>query len=150
MKNAVSNMKVKYETLVIIWGALLASQAVFLLLIYLVKPELFAFDFRRPFFGEQPLIILLFAVAALVFFILSFVLRNQHMRRAVVDQDAGCVQTGLVLGCALSEASSLLGVILAFAFDYHYFFLWIALGMLGVLFHFPRRNNLLAAGDNQL
>ena len=145
MKNPVSNMKVKYETLVIIWGALLTSQAVFLLLICLIKPELFAFDFTRPFFGNQPLIVFLFAVVALIFFILSFVLRNQHMRRAVIDQDAGCVQTGLVLGCALSEASSLLGVVLAFAFDYHYFFLWIALGIIGVLFHFPRRDNLMAA-----
>ena len=150
MKNAVSNMKVKYETLVIIWGALLSSQVMFLLLIYLVKPELYAIDFTHSFFGEQPLIVLLFGIAALVFFVLSFVLRNQHMRRAVVDQDAGCVQTGLVLGCALSEVSSLLGVVLAFAFDYHYFFLWIALGMLGVLFHFPRRDNLLAAGYKQL
>ncbi len=141
----VSDIKVKYETLVIIWGALLSSQILFLLLIFILKPELFAFDFSLPFLGGQPLVVLVFAAAAVTLFILSFVLRNQHIRRSVVDQDAGCVQTGLVLGCALSEISSLLGVVLAFVFDYSYFYLWIAIGILGVLLHFPRRDSLLAA-----
>jgi hypothetical protein len=139
---------VKYQTLVIIWGALLVSQVMFLLVIYAVKPELFTFDFSQPYFGKHPIVIVLFAAAAIAVFVLSFVLRNQHMRRAVIDRDAGCVQTGLVLGCALSEISSLLGVVLAFVFDYHYFYFWIALGMLGVLCHFPRRGQLQAAGDN--
>lgn len=141
-----SNVKVKYETLVVIWGALLFSQLIFLVLVYVIKPELFVFDFSPPLLGKHAIVTLLFAVAAVAVFILSFLLRRQHMRRAVIDQDAGCVQTGLVLGCALSEISSILGVVLAFVFDYHYFFLWIALGLIGVLCHFPRRHNLLAAG----
>lgn len=148
MKTPVSNVKVKYETLVIIWGALLASQALFVLVVYLAKPELFSFEFTQPFLGKHAIVTVLFAAAAIAVFVLSFVLRNQHMRRAVIDQDAGCVQTGLVLGCSLSEISSVLGVVLAFVFDYQYFFFWIALGLIGILFHFPRRNALLAAGDN--
>ncbi len=141
-----SNVKVKYQTLVIIWGALLVSQLMFLLVIYMVKPQLFTFDFSQPYFGKYPIVFVIFAVAAISVFVLSFVLRNQHIRRAVIDQDAGCVQTALVLGCALSEISSLLGVVLAFVFDYHYFYFWVALGMIGVLFHFPRKGNLHAAG----
>lgn len=140
-------MKVKYETLVIVWGALLVSQLVFLLIVYSAKPELFVFDFSQPLLGKHAIITVLFAAAAIAVFVLSFVLRNQHMRRAVIDQDAGCVQTGLLLGCALSEISALLGIVLAFVFDYEYFFLWIALGLIGVLCHFPRRQNLLDAGD---
>jgi hypothetical protein len=150
MRNRVSNVKVKYETLVIIWGALLASQAMFLLIVYLVKPQLFAFNFSDPLLGEHPIVTVLFAAAAITVFVLSFVLRNQHIRRSVVDQDAGCVQTGLVLGCALSEISSLLGLVLAFVFDYRYFFFWIALGVVGVLFHFPRRDYLAAASYKRL
>ena len=140
-----SNVKVKYQTLVAIWSALLVSQLMFLVMVYFIKPQLYTFDGSAPVLGEHPIVILLFAGAALGVFILSFVLRNQHIRRAVVDQDAGCVQTGLVLGCALSELSSLLGLVLAFVFEYPYFFLWIALGIIGVLFHFPRRNQLDAA-----
>lgn len=150
MKTPMSNVKVKYETLVIIWGALLASQLMFVLVVYLIKPELFTFDFLQPYFGKHPIVIVLFAAAAIAVFVLSFVLRNQHIRRAVIDQDAGCVQTALVLGCALSEISSLLGLVLAFVFDYHYFYFWVLLGLIGVLSHFPRRGHLLAAGDNKL
>lgn len=145
MKNSGSGPKVKYETLVIIWVALLMSQVLFLVLIFFVKPELFAFDFSKPPLGTQPLVVLVFAAMALIVFALSFVFRRQHLKRAVADQDATCVQTGLVLGCALSEICTFLGVVLAFAFDYQYFFLWIALGTLGVLLHFPRRENLIAA-----
>src|SRR5215218_1102792 len=150
MKTPMSNVKVKYATLVIIWGALLVSQLMFLLVIYLIKPELFTFDFSQPYFGKHPIVTVLFAAAAVSVFVLSFVLRNQHIRRAVIDQDAGCVQTALVLGCGLSEISSVLGVVLAFVFDYHYFYFWIALGVIGILCHFPRRGHLHAAGDKNV
>jgi len=137
---------VQYQTLVVIWLALLASQVMFLVVIYFVKPELFTIDLsRRPPLGEQPLVTLAFIASAIVFFVLSFVLARQHMRRAVEDQDAGCIQTGLVLGCALSEVPSLLGVMLAFVWEYQFFFAWIILGALGVLFHFPRKSSLDAA-----
>ena len=145
MDSPVSNVRVKYETLVTIWGGLLMSQIVFLVLVYFLKPDLFSSDFSQPLFGKHPIVIVLFAAAAIAVFVLSFLLRDQHIRRAVVDRDASCVQTGLLLGCALSEISSLLGLVLAFVFDYQYFFLWIALGLLGVLMHFPRKDNLRAA-----
>ena len=139
-------IEVKYETLVTLWFALLTSQVLFVVLVYFIKPGLLTFDFSRSFFGDSPLVTFVFAAIAIVFFILSFVLSRQHMRRAERDQDAGCVQTGLVLGCALAEVPSLLGLVLAFAFDHPYFYLWIVLGIIGVLAHFPRRGNLIAAG----
>ena len=138
-------INVEYNTLLMTWVALLNSQIVFLVLIYFIKPHLFAFDPTRSPFSEQPVITTVFALIAIVFFVLSFVLSRQHMQRAVQDQDAGCVQTGLILGCALSEVPSILGVILAFVFDHPYFYLWIALGIIGILFHFPRKGNLYAA-----
>lgn len=145
MRKRNNPMQVEYKTLVIIWFALLTSQVLFLLLVYFLKPELFVIDASRSLLADQPVITLVFAALALVFVILSFVLSRQHMRRAIEDQDAGCVQTGLVLGCALSEVPSLLGLVLAFAFDHPYFYLWIALGALGILLHFPRKGNLDAA-----
>lgn len=141
-------MQVEYKTLLVIWFALLTSQVIFLLLVYFVKPELFVLDASRSLLADQPLITIVFAGLALVFVVLSFVLSRQHIRRAIEDQDAGCVQTGLVLGCALSEVPSLLGLVLAFAFDHTYFYLWIALGAFGILLHFPRKGNLEAALEN--
>jgi hypothetical protein len=148
MESPVSNVRVKYQTLVALWGALLTSQIIFLVIVYSIKPDLFTLDLTQPFLGKHPIVIVLFAAAATAVFVLSFLLRNQHMRRAVRDQDTSCVQTGLLLGCALSEISSILGLVLAFVFDYQYFFAWIALGLIGVLLHFPRRTNLLAAERN--
>ena len=138
-------IKVEYQTLLILWLSLLSSQVLFLALVFFLKPELFAFDTSRSFFNDQPLITLVFAGIALAFFVLSIVLSRQHMRRAVEDQDAGCVQTSLLLGCALAEVPTLLGVLLAFAFDHPYFYLWIALGIVGILIHFPRKTSLDAA-----
>ena len=145
MSKSAEPVTVEYRSLVVIWGGLLFSQVMFAVVIYVIKPELYRFDPSQPFMSDKPLIVLVFAVAAVVVFSLSFILRNQYIRRAVDDRDAGCVQTGLALGGALSEMCSVLGVILALAFGYRYFFLWIALGLIGVLFHFPRKGNLDAA-----
>ena len=138
-------IKVEYRTLVVFWFALLTSQVLFLVAVYFAKPALFTFDTTRSVRGNNPYVTLAFAAIAIVFFILSFVLSYQHMRRAVRDHDAGCVQTALLLGCALSEVASVLGLLLALLFNYPYFYLWIALGALGVLMHFPRKGNLDAA-----
>jgi hypothetical protein len=143
-------VKIEYQTLVVIWFALLMSQVLFFVLIWFVKPELVSTRYLtagsfREVLGTQPLITLVFAGSALIFFVLSQAIARQHMRRAVRDHDAGCIQTGLVIGCALSEISSILGVILALLFNYPYFYLWIALGALGILMNFPRRSNLVAA-----
>jgi hypothetical protein len=102
-------------------------------------------DTGAPIFGEQPLIIVAFAASALVFLVLGFVISRQHIRRAELDQDAGCVQTGLVLGCALSEVPSIFGLLLAFIWEYQYFYFWIVLSIIGILIHFPRRGDLDAA-----
>ena len=139
-------IKVEYRTLVAIWLGLLASQLIFVVAVYFAKPELLTPDTTRSFRGDNPYVTLAFAVIAFAFFILSFVLSHQHVRRAVRDQDAECVQTALLLGCALSEVASVLGLLLALLFDYPYFYLWIALGTLGVLMHFPRKRTLHAAG----
>jgi len=145
MMSKTKPIRVEYQTLVIIWFLLLISQVLFLVAVYLLRPALFPFDTSRSFLGDNPYVTIAFAALAFIFFILSFVLGRQHMRRAVQDQDAGCVQTGLVLGCALSEVASIFGMILAILFEHPYFYLWIVLGTLGILLHFPRKGNLDAA-----
>lgn len=146
-------IQVSYQTLVIVWFAVLTSQLIFFGLVWFTKPELFSAaatnaardGLSKAFFGEMPLVTFAFVVVSIVFLLLSFVLSRQHIRRALQDRDATCVQTGLVLGCALSEVPSLLGIILAFVFNHPYFFVWIAMSVIGILFHFPRKANLDAA-----
>jgi O-antigen/teichoic acid export membrane protein len=139
------NVEQSYKTLVIIWFALLVSQIMFLVVIFFAKPEVYRFDFTKPFLGGNPPLIIVFAVLAITNFALSFVMKKRSYQQAVERQEIAYVQTGLILACAFCEAISLLGMILAFAFSYQYFFAWFALGILGIILHFPRRDDVIAA-----
>lgn len=141
-----SNPVETYKTLLMIWFALLFSQATLLIAVYFAKPEVFRFDFSRPFFfGETPVLPLAFALLALVNFGLSFFMKKRAFAQAVEKQQLSYVQTGLILAFAFCESISLIGVVLAIAFAYQYFFLWIAFGVLGIILHFPRRDDVIAA-----
>lgn len=140
-----TDIETAYRTLVIVWFALIVSQIMLLVVIYFAKPEAFRFDFSKPSLGESPLIIIVFALLAISNLALSFVLSRKNLNQAIAGQNIGLVQTAMIIGCALCEAISLFGVVLVFAFSYQYFFLWFALGILGTVLHFPKRENLVAA-----
>lgn len=129
----------------ILWFVLLLTQAMFLGMLFSVKGELFRVDWSQPILGEQPLIVAVFAVLAAVNLGLSFLMRNRAIEQAVAERKPAYVQTGVILGCAFCESISLLGLLLAFVFSYPYFFVWFAVGIIGIFLHFPRRRHLLDA-----
>ena len=51
-------------------------------------------------------------------------LRAQTVERAIEEQKPLMVQSALILGLAFCESVSIMGLVLAFAFNYQYFFLW--------------------------
>jgi len=122
------------------------SQAVFVAIVVITRPGLFNFEFTQPFLGDgardsglTSAMIVGFAAAAVTAVLFSFAFKRRLNERAVESQEPALVQTGLIIALALCEISSLFGLALAFAFDYQYFFLWIALGAAGIALHFPRR-----------
>ncbi len=139
------NPEQAYRTLAIIWVALLSSQFMFLVIIFFSKPEILRFDFNKPLLGENAVMIIAFAALAIANFALSFIMKKRAFEQAIAEQKIAYIQTGLILACAFCEAISLLGIVLAFAFSYQYFFAWSALGILGILLHFPRRDDVIAA-----
>lgn len=145
MRNAPSNAEQSYSTIFTVWSALFASQFMFIVVLYFVKPELFKFDLTMPLLNENAVIIVALAVVSLIDIAVSVVLRRNLVERAIAEQNVGIVQTGMVVGCALAEAVSLFGVLVAFVFDYQYFFLFSILGAVGILMHFPRRGDVHAA-----
>ena len=134
-----------YRTLIIIWFSLLNSQLLLLVVLHFTRPEIFRFDFSKPLLGENPTMVIVLAVSAVLTFLLSFVLRKKFINQAINEQKTEFVQTAVVIGCALCEAISLFGFVLVFTLNYQYFFLWFALGILGIILHFPRRDNLIDA-----
>lgn len=144
-----SNAESSYKTLLIIWGALLFSQFVLVAMIWFVKPELFKFDFSQPILGDNAVIVGLFAMLSFSDIAISFILRKKTLERSVAEQSIPLVQTAMIIGIALCEAISLFGVMLAFAFNYQYFFIFSMLGAIGVLLHFPRREDIHAASNRK-
>ena len=149
MNSRKPNLVAQYQTILIVWAALLFSQVLFLVVVFFAKPNVFRFDFSQSPLEPSAAMILGFAVAAVTCIALSFAFKRRLYERAVEAQDPAQVQSGLIIALALCEASSLFGLVLAFAFDYPYFFLWFILGIGAMLFHFPKQTDLLAAGYKQ-
>lgn len=146
MQNENQNANAQYQTLVIIWGALLMSQFMFLVILFTTKPELFKFDFSKSLLdGENSIVVIALAILGIITFLLSFVLKKKFLAQAVNEQKTELVQTAMIVACALCEATTLFGLVIAFAFTYQYFFAWFALGILGIILHFPKRDDLFAA-----
>ena len=138
-----------YRTLVMVWSALLASQGLFLVIIYFMRPQVFKFDFSKPPLDENSTLIIASALLAIFDLVISFVMSRKHLNQSVAEQNIGLVQTAMITGCSLCESISVMGMILAFAYSYQYFFLWFALGILGMILHFPKRAHLIAASYKQ-
>jgi hypothetical protein len=68
-------------------------------------------------------------------------LRIQGTQRAIDEQKPMLLQSSLILGLAFCESLSILGLVLAFAFSYQYFFLWFILAIIGMMLHYPKRQN---------
>lgn len=134
-----------YKTNVIVWAAILLSQFLFLGMLFVIKRDIYDFDFSKPLLGENAPVILALAFMALSSVILSFVLKRKFIAQAIAEQKTELLQNGIITAIALCEAASLFGLTLAFAFDYQYFFIFFALGILGTLAHFPKRDDFFAA-----
>lgn len=146
MTNKKPTLVEQYQILFIIWVSLLVSQILLLVVVFVTKPELFRFEFtQHPLAPSWPMIIA-FAVAAITCFLLSFAFKKRFIERAAAEKTPELVQNGVIIALALCEASSLIGMCLAFVFDYQYFFFWFAVGILGMLLHYPKQDDLLAAG----
>jgi F0F1-type ATP synthase membrane subunit c/vacuolar-type H+-ATPase subunit K len=149
MSNQKINPEQGYQTILFVWFALLISQLMFLFVVFFIKPELFVFDMTRPLLGENTAVVLAFAALSAASVIAAIVIRNRFLAQSVAEQNIAHVQTAMIFGCALAEVVSLLGLMLAFAFDYQYFFLFSIAGIVATLLHFPRRSSVHAAAFKQ-
>lgn len=134
-----------YTSLLIIWAALVMSQVFFPVMVYFAKPELFPIDLRRPLLGEYAVEICTLGALSVVNLIVSFTIRQRFMGQAMATGRIDLVKAAVIFGCAMCELASLFGVLVAFVFDYQYFFLLSILGTIGTMLHFPRRADIHAA-----
>lgn len=145
MKNDNINTEGVFHTMMIIWASLLISQLFFPVIVFASKPELFRFDLTPPIFGDYAIEIGFLGFVSLVSLVSSFTLRKRFNNQAVATQNVGLAQSAMIFGCAFCEVVSLFGIFVAFVFDFRFFFVFSALGILATLLHFPRRDDLHAA-----
>lgn len=136
-----TNQDKRYQTLVILWFALLMSIVMYFIFSLVAAPKMNAEV------GNPPSSLLIVALAALgtFFVILSFVVKRKFLERSVDQQDTSLVQKGLVLACALCEACALLGLIQWFVIRNREYYLLFLIAAAGTASHFPRRSQLEAA-----
>ena len=136
-----SNFDKRYQTLVVLWFALLMSIGSFFLFSLFLAPEIHN-EPRNP--PSSLLIVGLTALGAFLV-IASFAIEQKLLERSVEKQDVSLVQKSLVIACAMCEASALLGLLEHFLIgnrEYYWLFLFAAAG---TAFHFPRRSQLESA-----
>ena len=134
-----------HRTHIFIWAGILMSQVMFLLVIYFVKPELFGFSSAVGSVTVTSPIVYLLAFFGLATCALSFILKNRFLKLAIENKAVGLVQTAYILAYALCEATTLFGLVAAFAFNFSLFFVWFIGGIIGIVLHFPRRESFQAA-----
>lgn len=142
MQNENQTSEQIYKQMALIWASLFMSQFVLLAIVYFSKPDLFKSDFSKPLLGDNVLITSIFAIISVYILLSSFVLSKRSISKAIEKQDVGLLQTAMIFALALTESVSMFGIILAFVFNYQYFFIWFAVGILGMIFHFPKRENI--------
>lgn len=134
-----------YRTNLILWAAMLMSQLMLFIVLYFAKSELFNMTRAANFSNGINPVIFVLAFLGLATFVLSFVLKARFLKFAIENRAVGLVQTGHILAYALCEATSLFGLVAAFAFNFSLFFAWFIVGIVGLLLHFPRRDSFQAA-----
>lgn len=134
-----------YRTSLILWAAMLFAQFLLLVVLYFAKPEVFNFGANGNESNEFGFILIGLAIIGLLAFAVSFVVKARVLAYAIENHALPLVQNAHIVAWALCEAISLFGLLAAFAFDSRFFFLWFAVGILGMLLHFPRRAQFEAA-----
>jgi len=145
MRNSKPDIDQLYRTLAIIWLVLLFSQFALFGVAWSIGRAAAEANLEHGFLSSMPLIIIGAAVLALTNLVISIVIRRRSIEQSVAEQNVKYVQTGLIIGCALCESISLIGMVLLLAFAYPYFYYWFALGIIGIFLHFPRRKDLMNA-----
>jgi F0F1-type ATP synthase membrane subunit c/vacuolar-type H+-ATPase subunit K len=136
-----AELELRLRTLRILWGAFLTTIGLYALVTVFALPSRDALEEGR----DNPTLLVAFAVMGFMSVAASFVLKRHFYGHAVERGEPARFQIGFIFALAFCEASALLGLLGLFITHNSYAYGLLALGALGQLLHFPRRNELAAA-----
>jgi len=128
----------RYQIMLVLWFAFLSTIAIYFVVAqFIVQPALETLPNR--------MLTVVLAALGTFMVVVSVVVKQKFLAQSVVQQQPGLVQTGLIVALAMCEAGALLGLVDLFVTGNRYYFIVLIIAALGIVFHFPRRNHLLAA-----
>lgn len=146
MENEKVSWEKVYKTSQVIWIATLMSQIVFPAFVLAGKPNLLRLDLSGLILGSNATFVLALAAVSILSLTLSFVLKKKFLAQAIAETKPSLFITATIVSVALAEVSSLIGLLLALAFNYQFFFVFSALGIIGTVLHFPKGDEDNSAG----
>ena len=136
-----AGLDARLRVLRILWAAFLTT-----IVLYALVP-FFALSGRDAAAEDthNPTLLMAFAALAFVLVAVSFVLKGRFYAQAAEQKSPDKFQTGFIVAEALCESAALFGLVAVFTTPNNYAYALMALGALGQLLHFPRRDQLAAA-----
>lgn len=131
----------RYQTLLILWFALLMSIAMYFLFSLFVAPV----NSNQAGTPSRSLLIVALTALGTFLVVVSFPVKHRLLERAVEKQDTALVQKALVIACAMCEVSALLGLLEHLVIGNREYYLLFVMAAGGTALHFPRRSQLEAA-----
>lgn len=140
-QKAQTTVQARYPGMVVLWfGQLMSIGALVGFSLFLV-PE----TSGTPGTGPGPLVRVVLTALGTLFVLISIPVKRKLLEQSVEKQRINLVQKAFVIAVALCEVGAIFGVIERFLINHHdYYFLFI-LAAAGTVFHFPRREHLVAA-----
>jgi hypothetical protein len=131
------DLEARYRTLLILWFAICMSVLMFLVLTRLSSVGA----------AENRQLTLALNSLGLLPVALSFLLKQRALAKSVATQRLDLVQSAYVLSFALCESSALLGLVDHFTTGSRYSYFAFVIAGIGLLLHFPQKQNLVNASS---
>ena len=77
--------------------------------------------------------------------IISFAIKRKFATQAEETQSPALVRSGLIIALALCDSAALLGLVDYLVTGSRYYFVLFVVSLIGMLLHFPRRDQIAAA-----
>jgi hypothetical protein len=132
-----ANIELRLRTLRMLWIALLLSIVIYFALTLFVKPS------AEP--TPNPTLSLALLLAGVATTLVSFLIKNRLLSRAVEQRQLPWVQQAYVAGWAINEVAALLGMFDFFVTGHRHYHLLFIVAVCGLLLHFPRREPVVNA-----
>ena len=131
-----AKVEARHRIMLFLWFAILMSMSLFLGLTVFV-----------PSSNPEPNTTLSFLLIGAAFMLVvgSVLIKLRVVQRAIEKRDAAMLQTGYIVSFALCESAAIWGLVDHFVTGANYYYLSFALGVLGMLLHFPKKDHVRAA-----